>query len=73
MPNWYQRAKGQESTSRYYGNTSAKIFVPTIEDKEQEKDNADNALRGALQTVIPSAEANIDFNVEGVEPYGQLV
>ena len=72
MPNnWYQKIKrDNKATSRYYGSLSANIVVPEIEDKEQEREFAYNVLNEALPSNSFVGESNVNFNIEGVEPYG---
>lgn len=70
MPNWYQTSKEQPA-SRYYGSLSANILVPSMDDKEQEKEIAYSVLsKGLSQVEAPGDDASLDISIDTVESYG---
>lgn len=71
--NWYQKVKEKQSTSRYTGNLLANIVVPENMDKMQEGASAYDALKQALPKSGFIGDAVVNFDIQGVEPYGKLV
>jgi len=68
--NWYRKTKKEDSrTSRYYGTLSANIVIPENIDKEQEREDAYNALNQALPTSGFINDSIVNFNIEGVTPH----
>jgi hypothetical protein len=68
MPNWYQKTKSPETIkSRYRADIEAYIWVPTMDDKEKEKEIATIVLDKNLIDGDASAntgiESNLKFNI----------
>ena len=64
MPNWFSRLDRNNSKSRYTFSAYGDIFVPEDEDKEQEKQNAEENLIRKL-----SNGDGIRVNNYEIEPY----
>lgn len=79
MPNWYEKAKGQQTpTARYKADLSAQITVPTQEDKERELKTATFVLNKFLPESSDASprtaiDSTVNIDVIGVSPYEQLV
>ena len=70
MPNWYKTEKGGEA-ARYQGIVSTRIFVQSLEDKDQERNNAYDLLSSVLNNTKNYNElGDVQFDIQSVDKHG---